>query len=220
MQSLNRKEIASKILLILISILSILLITKGIQDINSSMGRVENMGGFEFYPIDSSDTVVQGWYYSIITSVLYTLCPIMILIVSVISLFIKNRIVETLIVSQTFLMLLLELPANFDVKIIENNFYLYIVIAVVITLIVSIVSTLKKNFCFVFYIMALGLLIVKYINVFSLWFDMARETSLLSWFDMYGLKYAFVTVLGFVLLLLKQEKRSITGKSSDCQNYR
>ena len=47
MQVTNRKEIAIKTLLILISILSIILIKEGIGNIGNAIDIVENMGGFD-----------------------------------------------------------------------------------------------------------------------------------------------------------------------------
>ena len=47
MQVVNRKEIAIKTLLILISILSIILIKEGIGNIGHAIDIVENMGGFD-----------------------------------------------------------------------------------------------------------------------------------------------------------------------------
>ena len=98
MQVTNRKEIAIKTLLILISILSIILIKEGISAINSSIAVVENVGGFDIYPINSSEEYVQGFYYQIFANVLFTLCPIVILILSIVSIFVKNRIVEITII--------------------------------------------------------------------------------------------------------------------------
>lgn len=209
MQGLNRKEIVTKTLLILISILSIMLIKEGISDINSSINLIENMGGFDLYPIDSSDITVQGWYYSIIVSILFTLCPIIVLVLSIVSIFIKNRVVEIIIIAQTFLTLLLEATANYKIIGDTINYYTYIGISLAITLVSIIISAIKKKSVFVFYIIGSVLLIAKYIDVYRFWYGRARgDMSLLSWFDMYGIKYAVVAILGFCILILKLQKQS------------
>lgn len=206
-QKLNRKKVATKILLILISILSIILIKEGINNLNSSFKLVENMGGFDIFLIDSSDTIVQGWYYEIIVNILFILCPIIVLILSVVSIFIKNRVVEIAIITQTFLMLLLEMPANFDIVRDVISYYPYVALTFVIASMVIAVSAIKKKSLLVFYIIGLVLLLVKYINVYKFWFGRARgSVSLLSWFDMNGIKYAVVAILGFCILILKSQK--------------
>ena len=209
MQVTNSKEIAIKTLLILISILSIILIKDDISAINSSINLIENMGGFDLYPIDSNDTTVQGWYYSIFVEIFFTLCPIIVLILSIVSIFVKNRIVEITIIAQTFLTLLLEVTAyhRFVEEII--GYYIYIGITLVITLIPIILSAIKKKSVFVFYIIGFILLTAKYIDVFKFWYGKVRgDMSLLSWFDMYGLKYAVIFILGFCILMLKQQKQN------------
>lgn len=209
MQVTNRKEIAIKTLLILISILSIILIKEGISAINSSINLIENMGGFDLYPIDSNDTTVQGWYYQIITDVIFTLCPIVVLILSIVSIFVKNRIVEITIIAQTFLTLLLEATAHYRFMGETIGYYTYIGIALLITLIPIILSAIKKKSVFVFYIIGFILLTAKYIDVFKFCYGRVRgDMSLLSWFDMYGLKYAVIFILGFCILMLKQQKQS------------
>lgn len=207
MQELNRKKVTTKILLILISILSIILIKEGINDAMTSLKLVENMGGFEIYPIGSSDAIVQGWYYGIITNILFTLCPIIVLILSVISIFVKNGVVEIAIIAQTFLILLLELPANFDTVRDAISYYPYIVISLVIVSTVIVLSAIKKKSLFIFYIVGLFLSVVKYIDVYKFWLEKARDSvSLLNWFDMYGIKYGIVAILGFCILILKLQK--------------
>ena len=209
MQVTNRKEIVIKTLLILISILSIILIKEGIGAINSSINVIENMGGFDLYPIDSNDTTVQGWYYQIITDVIFTLCPIVVLILSIVSIFVKNRIVEITIIAQTFLTLLLEATAHYRFMSETIGYYTYIGIALLITLIPIILSAIKKKSVFVFYIIGFILLTAKYIDVFKFWYGRVRgDMSLLSWFDMYSLKYAVISILGFCILMLKQQKQS------------
>jgi hypothetical protein len=209
MQVTNRKEIAIKTLLILISILSIILIKEGISAINSSINLIENMGGFDLYPIDSNDTTVQGWYYQIITDVIFTLCPIVVLILSIVSIFVKNRIVEITIIAQTFLTLLLEATAHYRFIGETIGYYTYIGIALLITLTPIILSAIKKKSVFVFYIIGFILLTAKYIDVFKFWYGRVRgDMSLFSWFDMYGLKYAVISILGFCILMLKQQKQS------------
>lgn len=202
MQVVNRKEITIKTLLILISILSIILINEKVSAIYSSINAIKNMGGFDLYPMDSSDTIVQGWYYNIIANVIFTLCPIVVLISSIISIFVKNRVIEIIIISQTFLTLLLETTANYKIISETIGYYAYIVIVVLITLISIIVSAIKKKSVFVFYIIGIILLIVKYIDVYKFWYKV-RDMSLFSWFDMYGIKYAIITILGFCILMLK-----------------
>lgn len=209
MQRLNRKEIAIKILLILISILSILLIIEGISDIKYSIGIIENQGGFDIYPINHPDTIVQGWYYQIIVNVIFTLCPTIVLVLSIVSMFVKNRVIEISIIAQTFLTLLLEATANYEIIGDTINYYTYIGVTLVITLVLIIVSAIQKKAVFAFYIIGIILLIAKYIDVYKFWFYHARgDVSLLGWFDMYGIKYAIITVLGFVVLILKTTKQS------------
>ncbi len=209
MQVLNRKEIAIKILLILIAILSIILIKEGIRDINSSTNLIENMGGFDLYPIDSSDPTIQGLYYSIIANVLFTLCPILVLILSIVSIFVENRAIEICIIAQTFFTLLLQATADYNIIGNFINFYTYIGITLVIILIPIIVSTIKKKSVFVFYIIGIVFLIAKYINAYKFWYSRVRgDMSLFSWLDMYGIKYAIVTVFGFCILILKLQKQS------------
>ena len=209
MQVTNRKEVTIKSLLILISILSIILIKEGISDIGHAIDIVENMGGFDIYPINHPDTIVQGWYYTIFVELFFTLCPTIVLILSIVSIFIKNRIVEITIIAQTFLTLLLEVTAyhRFVEEII--GYYIYIGITLVITLIPIILSAIKKKSVFVFYIIGFILLTAKYIDVFKFWYGKVRgDMSLLSWFDMYGLKYAVIFILGFCILMLKQQKQN------------
>lgn len=212
MQSLNRKEIVIKTLLILISILSIILIKEGIDDINHSIQIIKNMGGFEFYPINSPDTFVQGWYYNIMLSILLTLCPTIILILSVISMFVPNRLVEISIVDQTALMLILTLTANFNYgNFIENKigYYPFLAITILFTLTITIISTINEKSLLIFYILELILCIVKYIDVYKFWYSSARgDISLLGWLDMYGIKYAIITILGFCILMLRLREKS------------
>ena len=209
MQVANRKEIAIKTLLILISILSIIIIKEGIIAINSSINLIENMGGFDLYPIDSNDTTVQGWYYQIVIDVIFTLCSIVVLILSIISIFVKNRIVEIIIIAQTFLTLLLETTVHYRFIGETIGYYTYIGIALFITLIPIILSAINKKSVFVFYIIGFILLTAKYINVFKFWYGrVIGDVSLLNWFDMYGLKYAVISILGFCILMLKQQKQS------------
>lgn len=209
MQVTNRKEIAIKVLLILISILSIILIKEGIGDIGHAIDIVENMGGFDIYPINHPDIIVQEWYYCIFVEILFTLCPIVVLILSIVSIFVKNRIVEITIIAQTFLTLLLEATAHYRFIGETIGYYLYIGIALLITLIPIIVFVINKKSVFVFYIIGIVLLIAKYIDVYKFWYVSVREDkSLLSWFDMYGLKYAVIFILGFCILMLKQQKQS------------
>lgn len=207
MQVANRKEIAIKTLLILISILSIILIKEGIGNIGHAIDIVENMGGFDIYPISHPDIIVQGWYYCIFVEILFTLCPIVVLILSIVSIFVKNRIVEITIIAQTFLTLLLEATAHYRFIGETIGYYTYIGIALLITLIPIILSAIKKKSVFVFYIIGFILLTAKYIDVFKFWYSSVRgDMSLLSWFDMYGLKYAIISILGFCILILKQQK--------------
>lgn len=207
MQVANRKEIAIKTLLILISILSIILIKEGIGNIGHAIDIVENMGGFDIYPINHPDIIVQGWYYCIFVEILFTLCPIVVLILSIVSIFVKNRIVEITIIAQTFLTLLLEATAHYRFIGETIGYYTYIGIALLITLIPIILSAIKKKSVFVFYIIGFILLTAKYIDVFKFWYSSVRgDISLLSWFDMYGLKYAIISILGFCILILKQQK--------------
>ena len=209
MQVANRKEIAIKTLLILISILSIIIIKEGIIAINSSINLIENMGGFDLYPIDSNDTTVQGWYYQIVIDVIFTLCSIVVLILSIISIFVKNRIVEIIIIAQTFLTLLLETKVHYRFIGETIGYYTYIGIALFITLIPIILSAINKKSVFVFYIIGFILLTAKYIDVFKFWYGrVIGYVSLLNWFDMYGLKYAVISILGFCILMLKQQKQS------------
>ena len=209
MQVANRKEIAIKTLLILISILSIILIKEGIGNIGHAIDIVENMGGFDIYPINHPDIIVQGWYYCIFVEILFTLCPIVVLILSIVSIFVKNRIVEITIIAQTFLTLLLEATAHYRFIGETIGYYTYIGIALLITLIPIILSAIKKKSVFVFYIIGFILLTAKYIDVFKFWYGSARDDiSLLSWFDMYGIKYAVISILGFCILILKQQKQS------------
>ena len=209
MQVANRKEIAIKTLLILISILSIILIKEGISAINSSIANVENAGGFDTYLINSSEGYVQGFYYQIFANASFTLCSIVILILSIISIFVKNRIVEIIIIAQTFLTLLLEATAHYRFIGETIGYYAYIGIVLLITLIPIILSAIKKKSVFIFYIIGFILLTAKYIDVFKFWYGSARDDiSLLSWFDMYGIKYAVIFILGFCMLILKQQKQS------------
>ena len=209
MQVANRKEIAIKTLLILISILSIILIKEGIGNIGHAIDIVENMGGFDIYPINHPDIIVQGWYYCIFVEILFTLCSIVILILSIISIFVKNRIVEIIIIAQTFLTLLLEATAHYRFIGETIGYYAYIGIVLLITLIPIILSAIKKKSVFVFYIIGFILLTAKYIDVFKFWYGSAKDDiSLLSWFDMYGIKYAVISILGFCILILKQQKQS------------
>lgn len=208
MQSLNRKEIAIKTLLILISMLSLILIKERIDDINSSIQIVKNMGGFDIYPIDSSDITVQGWYYEIITNVIFELFAVMVLILSMVSIFLKNRIIEIVIIAQTFLTLLLGATANYKIIGETIGCYTYIVIALSIALIPIIVSTIKEKSVFIFYVIGMVLLIVKYIDVYKFWCGRIRgDISLLRWFNMYDIKYAIITVFGFCILILKLQKQ-------------
>lgn len=209
MQVTNRKEIEIKTLLILISMLSIILIKEGIGNIGHAIDIVENMGGFDLYPIDSNDAIVQGLYYQIIVDATFTLCPIVVLLLSIVSIFVKNRIVEIIIIAQTFLTLLLEATAHYRFIGETIGYYTYIGIALLITLISIIISAIKKKSVFVFYIIGFILLTTKYIDVFKFWYSRVRgDVSLLSWFDMCGLKYAVISILGFCILILKQQKQS------------
>ncbi len=209
MQSLNRKEMAIKTLLILISILSILLIIEGIDGIKHSLDIIENQGGFDIYPINHPDTIVQEWYYCIFRNVLFTLFPVMVLILSMISIFVKNRIIEIVIIAQTVLTLLLGATANYKIIGETISYYTYIVIAFSITLIPIIISVIKEKTVFVFYIIGIVLLIAKYVNVYKFWYSRVRgDMSLFSWFDMYGVKYAIITILGFCILILKRQKQN------------
>lgn len=207
MQAVNRKEITIKTLLILISILSIILIKEKISAINSSINAIKNMGGFDVYPMDSPDKIVQGWYYNIMVNVIFTLCPMIALISSIFSIFVKNRVIEIIIISQTLLTLLLEATANYKIISETISYYAYIAIVILITLISIIVSAIKKKSVFVFYIIGIVLLIVKYIDVYKSWYKV-RDMSLFSWFDMYGIKYAIITILGFCILMLKLQIQS------------
>ena len=207
MQVTNRKEIAIKVLLILISILSIILIKEGIGNIGHAIDIVENMGGFDIYPINNPDIIVQEWYYCIFVKILFTLCPIVVLILSIVSIFVKNRIVEIIIIAQTFLTLLLAATAHYRFIGETIGYYTYIGIALLITLIPIILSAIKKKSVFVFYIIGFILLTAKYIDVFKFWYGSVRgDKSLLGWFDEYGLKYAVIFILGFCILILKQQK--------------
>ena len=209
MQVTNRKEIAIKTLLILISILSIIVIIEGVGDIKHAISIIENMGGFDIYPINYPDTIVQGWYYNIFVEIFFTLCPIIILILSIISIFVKNRIIEITIIAQTFLTLLLEATAHYRFIGETIGYYTYIGIALLITLIPIILSAINKKSVFVFYIIGFILLTAKYIDVFKFWYGSVRgDISLLSWFDEYGIKYAVITILGFAILMLKTTKQS------------
>ncbi len=171
------------------------------------------MGGFEFYPINSPDTFVQGWYYNIMLSILLTLCPIIVLISSIISIFIQNRIVEISIVDQTALMLILTLTANFNYgNFIENKigYYPFLAITILFTLTITIISTINKKSLLIFYILELILCIVKYIDVYKFWYSSARgDISLLGWFDNYCIKYALVLIFGFCILILRLQKKAI-----------
>ena len=207
MQAVNRKEITIKTLLILISILSIILIKEKISAINSSINAIKNMGGFDVYPMDSPDKIVQGWYYNIMVNVIFTLCPMIVLISSIFSIFVKNRVIEIIIISQTLLTLLLEATANYKIISETISYNAYIAIVILITLISIIVSAIKKKSVFVFYIIGIVLLIVKYIDVYKSWYKV-RDMSLFSWFDMYGIKYAIITILGFCILMLKLQIQS------------
>lgn len=209
MQSINRKEIAIKTLLILISLLSLILIKEGIDDINSSIQVIKNMGGFDIYPMNSHDITIQGLYYPIIANVIFTLCSVMVLILSMVSIFVKNRIIEIVIIAQALLTLLLKATANYKIIGETINYYTYIVIALSITLISIIISAIKEKTVFVFYIIGIVLLIAKYIDVYKFWYGRVKgDMSLFRWFDMYGVKYAIVTILGFCILILKQQKQS------------
>ena len=133
----------------------------------------------------------------------------MVLILSIVSIFVKNRIVEITIIAQTFLTLLLEATAHYKFIGETIGYYTYIGIALLITLIPIILSAIKKKSVFVFYIIGFILLTAKYIDVFKFWYGSARDNiSLLSWFDMYGIKYAVISILGFCILILKQQKQS------------
>lgn len=213
MQSLNRKAIVVKALLILISILSIILIKEEINSVNSSMQLIKNMGGFDLYPIDSPDTAVQGWYYSIIANILCTLCSIIILILSVISIFVKNRVIHISIIASTALRLLIELPSNFNMIKNTIGYYQYIELVLIITLIMIIISAIKKKSLFIFYIFELVLFVVKFIDVYRFWYGRARgDISLLGWFNKYGIEYAIIAILGFGILILNSS--SVTTNSS------
>ena len=207
MQVTNRKEIAIKMLLFFISILSITLIVEGVGDIKHAISIIENMGGFDIYPINHPDVIVQGWYYSIFVEIFFTLCPIIVLILSIISIFVKNRIIEITIITQTFLTLLLEAKAQYRFIGETIGYYTYIGIALLITLILIILSAIKKKTVFIFYIIGFVSLTAKYIDVFKFWYGSVRgDKSLLGWFDEYGLKYAVIFILGFCILILKQQK--------------
>lgn len=209
MQYINRKEFAIKTLLILISILSIILIKEGVNEINSSIKLIENMGGFDIYPMDSTDITIRGWYYSIIVSVLFTIMPIIVLILSIVSMFMKNNVIEVIVMIQTLLTILLEAISNY--RFIGNtiDYYTYIGIVLMIILILTITSFIKRKCIFAFYIAEIILLFAKYIDVYKLWYNSVRgEMSLLSWFDKYNIEYSIIAVLGFVILILKFEKRS------------
>lgn len=209
MQVANRKEIGIKTLLVLISILSIILIIEGVGDIKHAISIIENMGGFDIYPINHPDVIVQGWYYSIFVEIFFALCPIIVLILSIISIFVKNRIIEITIIAQTFLTLLLEATAHYRFIGETIGYYTYIGIVLLITLIPIILSAIKKKSVYVLYIIGFILLTAKYIDVFKFWYSRVRgDMSLLSWFDMYGLKYAVISILGFCILILKQQKQS------------
>ena len=133
----------------------------------------------------------------------------MVLILSIVSIFVKNRIVEITIIAQTFLTLLLEATAHYRFIGETIDYYTYIGIALLITLIPIILSAIKKKSVFVFYIIGFILLTTKYIDVFKFWYSRVRgDMSLLSWFDMYGLKYAVISILGFCILILKQQKQN------------
>lgn len=209
MQSLNRKEITIKTLLILISILSIMLIKDGVHAIYSSINVIKNMGGFDIYPIDSSDTIIQGWYYQIITNILFTLCPIIVCILSIVSIFITNRAIEISIMAQTVLILILTSTANDNYMEDIIGFYSLLAIAILVTLTIIIISSIVKKSLFVFYILGLILLAVKYIDVYKLWFEKAKDSvTLFNWFNMYGVKYVIVAVLGFCILTLKIQNQN------------
>lgn len=213
MQAINRKGITIKTLLILISILSIILIIEGIDNTNSSIKHIANMGGFDIYPINSSDNYIQSCYYDIIADVLFTLCPIIVLISSIISIFFQNRIVEIVIMVQNLLVLLIQLSANN--YIISNithtiGLYPYLIIVIIIVLIVIFISAIIQKSLFIFYILGLILLLVKYIDVYRFWYERIRGDMffLFCWFDMYGIKYAIITILGFCILMLKLQIQS------------
>lgn len=198
-----------KTLLILISILSIILIKEGVGNIGYAIDIIENMGGFDIYPINHPDIIVQEWYYCIFVEIFFTLCPIVILILSIVSIFVKNRIVEITIIAQTFLTLLLEATAHYRFIGETISYYTYIGIALLITLIPIILSAIKKKSVFVFYIIGIVLLIAKCIDVYRFLYVSVREDkSLLSWFDEHGVKYAIIFILGFCILMLKQQKQS------------
>lgn len=182
----------------MISILSIILIKEGINDFNSFIQVVKNMGGFDIYPMDSSDITVQGWYYQIIANVIFTLFPLIVLILSIVSIFVKNRVIEIVIIAQHFLTLLLGATAIYKIIGVIISYYAYIVIALLITLIPIIVSAIKEKSVFVFYIIGIVLLIAKYVVVYKFWYSRVRgNMPLFSWFDIYGIKYAIITILGF-----------------------
>lgn len=133
----------------------------------------------------------------------------MVLILSIVSIFVKNRIVEITIIAQTFLTLLLEATAHYKFIGETIGYYTYIGIALLITLIPIILSAIKKKSVFVFYIIGFILLAAKYIDVFKFWYSRVRgDMSLLNWFDMYGIKYAVISILGFCILILKQQKQN------------
>lgn len=129
------------------------------------------------------------------------------MISSIISIFVKNRVIEIIIISQTFLTLLLEATDNYKIISETISYYAYIAIVILITLISIIVSAIKKKYVFVFYIIGIVLLIVKYIDVYKFWYKV-RDMSLFCWFDMYGIKYAIITILGFCILMLKLQIQS------------
>lgn len=189
--------------------LSIILIKEGIGNIGHAIDIVENMGGFDIYPINHPDIVVQEWYYCIFVEILFTLCPIVVLILSIVSIFAKNRIVEITIITQTFLTLLLEATDRYRFIGETIGYYTYIGIALLITLIPIILSAIRKKSVFLFYVIGFIFLTAKYIDVFKFWYSRVRgDMSLLSWFNMYGLKYAVISILGFCILILKQQKQS------------
>ena len=191
----------------MISILSIMLIIDGVHAINSFINVIETMGGFDIYPIYSPDTIIQGWYYQIIANILFTLCSVIILVLSIISIFIQNRAIEISIITQTFLMLILALTANDNYREDIIGYYTLLAIALLVASIIIIISAIKKKSVFIFYILAMVLLVIKYIDVYRLWFYHARgSVSLLRWFDMYGIKYAIVAILGFCVVTLKPRK--------------
>lgn len=217
MQDINRKELTIKTLLILISILSIILIKEGVNEINSSIKLVENMGGFDIYPMDSTDITIRGWYYSIIANILLTVMPITVLILSIVSFFVKNKTVEITIMVQTFLFFILSMTGDENYyRIIETvGYYQLLIIGLVCSLMAIIVTLIvKKKTLMILYLTQIFLLAIKFIGVFNLWLPIRNEISFNKWLDVYGIKYAIIAILGFIILILKFEKRSNTFSKS------